>query len=450
MRTLSQNMDLYRLHSPRRSTASRDQYRVVNVTKDQIERQLAAVIELRELNAAFLENAEKAWIASAIERAAASLDDDAGWDDLMLERPNHGRSWLLNSRTKKQPTPRDRAQIPTSDELQILLNTAKSLNAVMHLLSCCYERWMWLQSTKVTNGNLSRMSTDSREFLKRRKHGYKQPDISLESSESQLFHCSTDESTSPDISRNVEPPEHLLREEDSDTQLSFFVIDTIGKWRQDAEDALTATTQRYQGRIPSVRLREHRTEASRIGTVVRSSGASARLPTCTHSSLHQIPNESNLTTTTSKPARWSTMNTGLSEEMMNSCNLKQQSDPTSINEHQPTCAYNFHEHLRCHSTGSALDNSATISPYHANLKNSFGKEPFSRVSLESALLVPIQNSGLGLPLPSISSPSSSSSAIFSQSTNLSTTSFESKTAGNGQVRVSRGRAWLQSRSESNE
>lgn len=221
--------------------------KAVDITKDRVERQLAAVIDLFEYNAAYLEESEKLWIDHIISTTITVVSDAPNSDHCVVEpeRSSRSQGWLkeqLSTRILRSRI-KEAAQPPAEDHLKVLLNASESLNSAINLLSCCYDRWRWLKYSRLSDAHLSTTANGLKDFLdwKRQNSSYGGASSSLESCQRQSF--ATDRLTGSDA-----VPSHRLVGENSEARHSLFVVDTVERWRQNAEDALNSTIKRYQGR----------------------------------------------------------------------------------------------------------------------------------------------------------------------------------------------------------
>jgi len=480
---------MHRSSSPWRFSTQRDRSNAVTVTKEQIEKQLAAVTELYDYNANYLEDFERAWISHIIDSAIAVVAGTIDEDECMFqpERVSRNSAWLREKLSTRRLRSISKDLALPQDQLKVLLDTAKSLNSALGLLSCCYDRWLWLKSSKDSDIRFAPTANDLQDFFdwKRQGSGYRRGSLSpVSERERQTLAVNA-------LNKNGLLPSRRSTDTsgDSETQLSF-VVDTVEKWRQNAEDALTATTKRYQGRTLGSLLRRDREASSSIGPEV-----SNTVPVQIARSSR--PLDISMADFISNPPDLSNRRNTLKGSKLATSTSTHYDYPTHPNPIVPrrpvaqSAAFHTPEWPNSEAQSSSSSTSQSQSPplsrsihqpFLGSLQNSFEKESVSTDTLPFLSPPPhastetIQNIPVSIPYslsePAVSSSGSNrmylqsmvpngrsqsevssessagASTIFSQSTNDATLSFQSKSSDGKLVPRSRGRLWLEQQEES--
>lgn len=202
-------------------------------TKQRIQRQLAAVIQLSEHNSEYLESFERSWIEYLITEATLLTGDAQvpGWSNSQ----QGGRTSPFGMR----PESRVSSDAATEVDMNTLLATSRSLNSANSLLSCCYDRWLWLQSAQSQQIASSPETEDLQELLGRRRHQRRQSN-NVSSPPSEPMESPPRNETTSSTSSRV----GTTGEDGSEHSLSLAMDFTIERWRQNAEDALNEATTR--------------------------------------------------------------------------------------------------------------------------------------------------------------------------------------------------------------
>lgn len=218
---------------------------ILATTKQRIQRQLTAVIRLSEHNAAYLEPFERAWIEYIIgEALSLSCDVQTPLD------PNHPHLMKMTTAVSGLrettstyglvPRPWSPAHMTSENEMNILLATSKSLNSANSLLSCCYDRWSWLQCSRPKQNHSQTETDNPQELLGRRKQWQRRQSIATSSNPDYALPRRYD-TTSSGSSRVA-----TTSIDGSENSMSLIADDTIERWRQNAEDSLKETTARLE------------------------------------------------------------------------------------------------------------------------------------------------------------------------------------------------------------
>lgn len=478
--TTSASRSMYQSKASWSSPGHGDSAAAVQITKQRLEKQLVAVIELSECNATYLEPFEIAWINSIIDNAVASVFDtiDSDLHLIQPERSSRSQSWLqqkLSARRLRLKLTQSSPRQPP-DELDLLLNNAKALNSAINLLSCCYDRWCWSKSSNAGNKEMDagQAASELRDFLDwtRQTNHPGANRSSLASRHSlQPFTPNNYSVTTPFQTPNETPG----------TWLTLLADGTVEKWRQNAEDALAATNARLQGEsLGETQPYSHRSLDNGINV-------SHSLPSCAVERGHVQP----ISPQESKGV--------LSNECKRPCGHRaaeaivtvtpQHNGFSSPSSH--CCACTLQHNLDRSSVASLFQSngaaeSILLSPApplraQPSLQNSYEKEPLISNATSVQYLRPQQHAlietisgGRTLHIRSqsdiVSGPSSptsrttatredstrgissesitSGSIISSPSVNQSTVSFQSKVSEGRTAQRSRGRMWLEQQAES--
>lgn len=124
--------------------------------------------------------------------------------------------------------------------MDILLAASRSLNSANSLLSCCYDRWLWLQCLHPQQNNSPFETEGLQELLGRRRRQRRQRSQNMSTATSENTQASPRNETTSSTSSVVA----ATYEDGSETSSSLAMDNTIEKWRQNAEDALSEATRR--------------------------------------------------------------------------------------------------------------------------------------------------------------------------------------------------------------
>lgn len=215
-------------------------------SKQRIQKQLASVFQLLEHNAAYLDSSERSWIEDIIGEAALvtgyphssgiSLSPQPVTTNLMVGTL-HDRSNVQNTRLRS----RSPARVVDEDDINALLATSKHLNSANGLLSCCYDRWSWLQLSRADRDKSRINADDLQELLGRRRQRQR-----LSNHARSQFPDNTRLPRRNNTISSASSQVATTSNDGSENSLSLMVDDTIERWRQNAEDALNETTARLR------------------------------------------------------------------------------------------------------------------------------------------------------------------------------------------------------------
>lgn len=238
---------MHPLTPPLSTILSRSESNGLKITQERIKRQLTAVTELLDHNAKYLESFERSWIEHIIREAMSVTVDSKGSAESSVLRSEsiQARTSDLEWRASANGLdlrPWSPARSAAQDHVKNLLATSRSLNSANSLLSCCHDRWLWLQSLRA-NVNTSQSSIDDFQELQLRR---RQQRKRRSNTSSQPFeHIQTSPQRDDTNSVTSSPVAHT-NNDGSENSLYLVIDDTIEKWRQNAEDALNDTTVRIQ------------------------------------------------------------------------------------------------------------------------------------------------------------------------------------------------------------
>lgn len=234
-------------HAPSASTTRiKSDPNILVTTRQRIQKQLAAVIRLCEHNFSYLEPSERSWIEHVISEALTVSGDPQSSANSFL--PHFAKTVpAANGLREKMSvcglTPKSwtAAHVAADDDMSVLLGTSRALNSVNSLLSCCYDRWSWLQSSQVKEVDSRTNDEDLQELLGRRKQRQRRQSSRLSPGPGFSQLPQRNNTTSSGSSRVA-----TTSNDGSENSLSLVVDGTIERWRQNAEDALNETTARLE------------------------------------------------------------------------------------------------------------------------------------------------------------------------------------------------------------
>lgn len=203
------------------------------LTKQHVQRQLAAVIELLQHKTSYLDPVEISWIESVILEAM-TVSSDA--------QSTVGPKWHQGNRHNAQATKAPSQALtgrPAECNLDTLRVASRNLNSADHLLACCYDRWIWLHTARAEHSSPDLDIDDLHELLSRRRQQRKR-----------VCHSPLEDNSFIQTSGVIDDPNArapcIVSTDihNSDSSLSLTIDDDIGRWRKNAEEALQEATGR--------------------------------------------------------------------------------------------------------------------------------------------------------------------------------------------------------------
>lgn len=271
----------------------------LRITQQRIQRQLAAVVELLNHNARYLEPFERAWIEHIIGQAALVTVGEEDSTEVSAMQPilTHAKTGELHKRTSADgsiSSPTNQNSHVSPSHMNTLIAASRSLNSANSLLSCCHDRWLWLQPLRAQRTAPQSGMDDLQQLINRhRQRRNKQNSASSQPLEHMqpLRQNNTNSTTFSPVAN--------INNEGSESSLNLMVDDTVEQWRQNAEDALNESTARLQGLVSSDKspvekqspgpyeYRPHMTERRKPLPITTKDAASMPTYTSASTSTHQ-------------------------------------------------------------------------------------------------------------------------------------------------------------------